>query len=408
MARRRFQTGSIKPVGKKVKKWQLRYREDVIRNGERVRIERTCIIGTLAKYPTKKLALREAAERLEKINDVRYRPPVEGTFAKFAERWMRDVLSQKKFSTQATERSRINNHLLPAFGDLEVSEIGPEIVQAFVGGWEHNVKSLRNCIATLRMMWNSARAWKYTSIDWFEELALPEYVRPESPHFTLEEMQQIIKGATGPHRAFYWLASETGMRLGELCALKVGSLHLNIGVISVRYSAWHGKVGSTKSKRPRVFRLSPQLAALLSEQIQPVAGDPDAFVFRTKNGTPWIGDDVVKDNLKPLLIRLRIKTIEDGRDDEGNTKYRVMEGVGMHAFRHGNASVMDSEHIPLKVRQDRLGHVDGEELTLGTYTHAESDDHAAVAQKLGDLLAPEPIVVKNRLADMKPISRRAM
>src|SRR5690349_21963945 len=94
--------------------------------------------------------------------------------------------------------------------------------------------------------------------------------------------------------------------------------------------------------------------------------DPEAFVFRSKNGTAWIGDDVVKDNLKPLLQTLGIK-----------------QGVriGMHAFRHGNASLMDKERVPLKVRQDRLGHVNAEEITLGRYTHAESQDHAVAAEK---------------------------
>jgi len=222
-------------------------------------------------------------------------------------------------------------------------------------------------------------------------VTLPEYVKPEAPHFTLDEMQRIISAAEEPFKTFYWLAAETGMRLGELCAMRVGALHLDVGVIVVRYSSWHGRVSSTKSKRPRVFRLSPRLVRKLVEHIAPVVGDPEAFVFRTRCGTPWIGDEVVKDNLKPLLKQLGIK--------------QGVAGVGLHAFRHGNATLMDAERTPLKVRQDRLGHVDGEEITLGVYTHAESDDHQAVAEKLGNLLAP---VEEQLLAKMKPVTNRRM
>src|SRR5207248_2331292 len=111
-----------------------------------------------------------AEERLHDINSLAYRAPVEGTFACFAEQWIRDVLSQKKYSTQTTERSRIKNHLLPAFGEFEVREIEPRLVQQFVAGMGLGVKSVRNCIATLRMMWNSAKAWGYTSTDWFDGL----------------------------------------------------------------------------------------------------------------------------------------------------------------------------------------------------------------------------------------------
>jgi integrase len=387
MARRRYQRGSLKLVGTRRKQWQLRYREDVIRDGKRVRVARTVLIGTLTAYPTRKLAIRAAEEKLKEINSVVYRPPTEGTFADFAKKWMRDVLSQKKFSTQTTEKSRINTHLLPIFGDLEVRQIEPSMVQQFIAASQLGVKSKRNCVATLRMMWNSAKAWGYTSTNWFDGIALPEYQKPEAPHFTLDEMKRIIAEAEEPFKTFYLLAAETGMRLGELCALKVGSLHLEQAVIVVRYSAWHGRISSTKSKRPRIFRLSHQLVRQLTEQIAGVKGDPEAFVFRTKNATPWIGDEVVKDNLKPLLSRLKIKV--------------DVEGVGMHAFRHGNATLMDSERTPLKVRQDRLGHVDGEEITLGIYTHAESGDHQNVADKLGDLLSTPKV----DLEKMKPAGR---
>jgi hypothetical protein len=50
--------------------------------------------------------------------------------------------------------------------------------------------------------------------DWFEGVTQPEYVKPEAPHFTLDEMQRIIAAAQEPFKTFYWLAAETGMRLG--------------------------------------------------------------------------------------------------------------------------------------------------------------------------------------------------
>jgi hypothetical protein len=201
MARKRLQRGSLKLIGKRRKQWQLKFREDVIRDERRVRVGRTEILGTLAQYPTKKLAQRAADERLQKINSVVYRPPVEGTFAQFGEQFLRDVLSQKKFSTQTTERSRIKKHLLPAFGGLETRSINPADIQQFIAGAGRQPKSIRNCIATLRMMWNSAKAWGYTSMDWFDGISLPEYVKPEAPHFTLEEMKLIITGAEEPYQS---------------------------------------------------------------------------------------------------------------------------------------------------------------------------------------------------------------
>jgi integrase len=170
--------------------------------------------------------------------------------------------------------------------------------------------------------------------------------------------------------------------------LRVHSLRLDLEMIVIRWSAWHGKVGSTKSEKPRVFSISPKLAARLREMTEPMKGSPDAFLFASKNATPWIGDDVVRDHLKPLLLELGIKTIPDGKDEDGKPKCRVIEGVGAHAFRHGNASLMDQKRVPMKVRQDRLGHVD-DDLTMNIYTHSESPDHREAARALGDLLVPD-------------------
>jgi integrase len=93
--------------------------------------------------------------------------------------------------------------------------------------------------------------------------------------------------------------------------------------------------------------------------------------------------------MKPLLRRLNIQ--------------QGVEGVGNHAFRHGNTSVMDAENIPLKIRQDRLGHVPDSDLTLGTYTHLASADELATAVRLGELFAPP-----EELEDMQLASSQAM
>jgi integrase len=61
--------------------------------------------------------------------------------------------------------------------------------------------------------------------------------------------------------------------------------------------------------------------------------------------------------------------------------------AGLHAFRHGNATMLDGLRVPMRVRQDRLGHADAA-LTLGTYTHMASDDDQKVANELGRMLCP--------------------
>jgi integrase len=76
-------------------------------------------------------------------------------------------------------------------------------------------------------------------------------------------------------------------------------------------------------------------------------------------------DNFVKRAVKPVLKELGL------------------EGAA-HAFRHGNATLLDSLHAPMAVRQERLGHVDAR-TTMG-YTHVVTADEVQVAGELGALL----------------------
>jgi len=49
---------------------------------------------------------------------------------------------------------------------------------------------------------------------------------------------------------------------------------------------------------------------------------------------------------------------------------------------------MDRLNAPMKIRQERLGHAPGSNLTLGVYTHTVDEDDRVVADQLGEMLCP--------------------
>lgn len=376
MAQRRYQRGWLIYDAKTGKAWG-RWREDVIdsQTGKRKRRTPKKYLGI---FKSKRLAQRELDKEiaLADINNPNYRPKMTATFKEFAERWMKDVLTQHAKSTSSADKSRLKKHILPYFSRYVVREITAFEVQSFIAGSTLGVKSKINCVALLRMMHNTAKAWHLTNLDWFEGLVMPQYSRPESPFYTVDEMVRIINAANEPHRTFYWLMAETGIRLGEACGLRVKYLYFDVNVIVIRESAWLGYIGPTKSRKPRIFDISPELASRLAMLAE--GKSPDDFIFAAKNGSPWNGNDVVKDFLKPLLNELGInKPFADGK-----------RSAATHAFRHGNSTILDKLKTPLRVRQERLGHKLGSDITLDVYTHAESEDHRSVAEQLGKMLNP--------------------
>ena len=374
LARRRYQRGTLRLRGKREKVWVAMWREDVLlTDGSTHRVRKSEVLGTLKEYKTKRLAERALEQRLSEVNSLTYQPRPTATFREFAAKWQKDVLTQFKPSTGPADRSRIKMHLLPQFGDLCMKDISAQQIQNMIARKQKQLsaKSIRNLVATLRMMWTQARAWGYVQHDPFFGLVLPERGLLNERFLSLDEMKRLIEAAPEPYKTYYWILAETGVRAGEIGALPVRNLLLDQGAIKIAQSVWHGKIQTVKSlKGNRLCEISPQLVEHLREYVRRWHPNQLGLLFATSNGTPWDTDVVRKRKLYPLLERLGI------------------ERCGFHAFRHGNETVMDQENTPMAIRQSRLGHSDARTTML--YTHVATEDGRKIAARFGELLTASP------------------
>lgn len=371
LARRRFQRGTLLLLGTETeKRWYGRWYEDVIVSGQVRRIRRQEFLGTKRDFPTRKLAIRELNQRLDTVNSPTYRARPTATFAEFAKRWEADVVSQFKPSTASNYRMHIRRHLVPFFGKEQVKDIGPEMVQRFVARQKSAPKTVRNLCITLQSMWRSARAQRYVAHDIFDGVVLPKARHTQRYFFAAEDVQKIISAAKEPFRTWCGLAAETGLRAGELCGLTIDDIDLQRRILQVRQSAWRGKLGDPKTKESiRVVELSPQACAHLGKFLASWHPNEQRLLFATRVGTPWDQNLLLKRKFRPLLKALKIE---------------VPRGNGFHAFRHANATMMNSLGASFKLRQQRLGHAAGSPVTDGIYTHIVSEDAKRIAAQLGD------------------------
>lgn len=287
-------------------------------------------------------------------------------------------------STQRSEKSDIKAWVA-AIGEVQVRNIDCELLQEVVSSWTCNPKTIKNPVGTFRLIWDKAKAWKYTAETAYDGLEIPEWVKEDQPCFSLVAIAQIIAQSPQPYKTVWWLVYETGIRRGGICGMNVGDVNVNQRIIIVQRSktlrgrkTQSAKGGCSEWRRKsRVFSLSPSLA----EQLRPfVEGrQPDEPLFLTPGRLTQKGnrlgggcrfdlDNLVKRGLKPILKKLGL----DG---------------GAHAFRHGNATLLDSLRAPMAVRQERLGHVDSN--TTMNYTHLIMADDVKVAEGLGALLEQE-------------------
>lgn len=379
--RKRFQNGTVTLRGKKLKVWTARWLEDFYKpDGSIERVRKSEILGTIEDLPAKKDALRALRERLSHINSSTYKPKFRTTFTELSDEWLQMILPNHKPSSRPSTRAHVNV-FKAYFGKLPVSELSAHKIQrwlATVKGIGPKTKS--NYIKTLRMMWNSAKAWGYVTGDPFDGVVLPERGLVNAPSFSIDEAVQVVRKADEPAKTMFWILAETGMRGGELCGLFVSDIDLDRRIIKVQRSAWRGKLQTPKSKAAvRMFDISVNLSEHLRSYIRDSrTANAGELLFPTSAGTPYDNSNIVRYWLTPILKEMGIK------------RFRL----GLHGFRHSNISVMDSIATPMKVRQERVGHSDSS-MTM-EYTIAASVDHRIVADKLGEIFDPraKPEVVQ--------------
>src|ERR1041385_5051402 len=120
------------------------------------------------------------------------------------------------------------------------------------------------------------------------------------------------------------ILAETGIRGGEICGLRIEDLDLDAAVLYVRQSVWRGKLQTVKSRKGnRRFPVSAQLAEHLRAFLSRWRSNGLGLLFATSKGTPWDHSLVRKRKFHPLLKKLQIPQ------------------CGFHAFRHGNATLLD-------------------------------------------------------------------
>ena len=255
---------------------------------------------------------------------------------------------------------------------MQDSESGARYEQHFVSSSTVGPKTTANICITLQSLWRTAKAWGYVNHDIMEGVTLPAKKRVQRFFLSDAEIRIVLSAAPEPYRTFYGLLAETGLRVGELCALTVEDVDLEGGILQVRQSAWRGKLGDPKTaESARVVELSPRACENLRAHFDRWHPNERRLVFASKNGTPWDQNMILKRRFRPLLKSLGIL---------------VPRGNGFHVFRHANATLMSRFGAPLKLRQQRLGHVDGSPVTETIYTHVVSEDGRRIAERLGDAI----------------------
>jgi integrase len=378
VARRRYQSGCLFKRGKRRKVWIARWREDVIRpDGSLGRIQRSIVIGLVSEVPTRRQAQMQLDQQLQLLNQGQQRPQATKLLRAFVEcEWTTLVLSTLKLSTQRGYRMVLGKHVLPCFGQRRLCDITKLDVQQFVAdkfrqglAWQ----TVRNAWIVLSSVLDAAVDYGYLNSNPARGVKFPiQGLRKEPRILNSEALEKLLKQLREPYRSMVMLAALTGMRVGELLALRWRMVELTAGTIRISESVFHGQVQLPKSERSiRTIPIGPQTRVLLEEHRTRFAPNwsEEGLLFPNQLGGPHRESNLLERVLRPAA------------------KAAGLERVTWHQLRHIHASVLHDIGVPAKIAQQQLGHATVE-TTLNFYTHAIPDTHRRAIERLEQALFP--------------------
>jgi integrase len=376
MARRRYQVGCLFIRGKKRKVWVARWREDVIRpDGTLGRVLRSEVLGPISEIRSQREARQLLQSRIAPINQGRHKPQSTMTFGAFVEeQFQTAVMPTLKFSTRRGYDSMLKKHLLPRFKAQRLCDFTRPEIQRF--GLEKLQKGYawemgKRILGLLSKIFATAVEWGYLTENPAHAIKMPERTlkRPHRPLST-DEVQKLLVALSEPERTFTLVAVLTGLRLGELLALRWGRIDLASSVLHVEESCYLGRFGTPKTRSSRrAVALSPAaVRALTAHRSRCIETGTESLVFSAPGGEPRKANQL-RDILKQAC------------------KLTGLREIDFHTLRHTHSTLLHATGAPLKVAQTQLGH-SSMSMTLGVYTHALPDAQQEAVAKIDDILFP--------------------
>jgi len=315
---------------------------------------------------------RKTAERaLTKIqaqtDDGAYVPQLNIRFKAWGDQWRRSLRKPKENTRRGYASTIV--YAKKAFGEKDVRRIGTadicrflELLRAEKVGESTQAKHLR----VLGACFNSAIAHGYAARNPVRDLPRSERPahrkRDESAYFTNEELPRLFSEIPGgPYRTLFLVALKTGMRQGELLALRWRNVTLQGSRIHVRESWTDRRLGETKNRESRDVHLSPEVVELLGAWWGD-CGRPvdDKLVFPGDTVTGFMNPQtILRRELYPAMARAGIPR-------EGPTGAKRT----FHSFRHTFAKVAIESGRPITWLSRHLGH-SSLNVTTETYGHIE-------------------------------------
>lgn len=218
-----------------------------------------------------------------------------------------------------------------------------------------------------------------------KRVTIPTGPKVERDVYTIEEAQRFLDSldsAPTKYRAFFVLAIYGGLRRGELLGLEWQDIDFKERLIKVQRTSQYlsGRGVFTDSTKTEKSRRTLKLPVCVFDVLR--QHQREQALEQLKMGDQWQATG-------------RLFTHLDGSPMHPNTPYKWLKRfcgetgqrfLGVHAFRHLNASLLINSGVDVKTVSASLGHSQVT-TTLNIYAHTFEEAQARASEAVADLLS---------------------
>jgi integrase len=208
-------------------------------------------------------------------------------------------------------RSSIKAHLLPAFGSMPIEEVTTASIEAWVASFGGSVRTRNKLLIQLHGILGRARRVYGLPLNAAADVEkFPQRQSGDIDVFSPEEIWALIRTAASElDAAIFLTAAFTGLRMGELLALRWRDVDFPGSVIRVRASYYAGALTTPKSGKVRAVPMAPDVASALAQlgRRDDWVGDDD-LVFTGETGS-YLDGSALRRRYKAALAAAALRPL---------------------------------------------------------------------------------------------------
>ena len=297
------------------------------------------------------------------------------TYKELYQKWYEAYKDTVEATTASKTADLYRLHILPIFGEKKISKISPLDCQTFITNKAKSFKNMKQIKSYTSKIFEFAINMNYIERNPMSKVIMPTIKKTASENYwSVSELQQflqiILENEPYKHYALFRLLAYSGLRKGELYALRWSDFNPDTQLLTINKSLGridgHAVEKDTKNSfSVRSIYLDDETCTILhkwkQESIQEKGqlhiaphSIEDNFMFtycsRTGDIEP-LHADYINNILKRIIRQYKLKKISP------------------HGFRHTHATLMIEMGIDPVNTAKRLGHASSQ-MTLDTYSHA--------------------------------------